>query len=826
MYGKLGVNNKQRAILRAGELGLLETLLPAASLPPGPPKAAHNLPLPLTSFIGRKQDIQAVKHHLTSHRSGRLLTLTGAGGSGKTRLALHVSAKLLSAFPGGVWFIALAPLADPTRVPHSLLSTLGLNERADRSAIALLTDFLQPKQTLLILDNCEHLLHACAQLAEALLRACPTLHILATSREALGLPGERPYLVPTLTTPDPKRATLDALPHYEAVQLFVERAQTALPGFALTHANALAVAQICHQLDGIPLALELAAARVKTLRAEQIAARLKPGFRLLVGGARTALPRHQTLHALIDWSHDQLSAPERTLLRRLAVFVGGWTLEAAEAVGVGGEVEAEAVLELLTQLANKSLLIVKREPGHEARYRMLETIRQYARERLSEAGDEAQTRRHLDFFLLWAERIEPSVRGPQQIEWLDQIEAEHDNLRAALEWSLSRADSGEASLRLAGALGFFWNDRGYRSEGRAWLARALARPDASSAKAARAKALCVAGFLARPQGDVTTAKALLEESVRLWQALGAAGQNGLARALGTLSEAVRELGDPATARATAAESVALFREQADHWGLAYALSNLGMALREQEDFALARSAIQEGLTLWRDLEDDWGMRLATHRLGEVALRQGAYKEATHYFIETMALARKLSDQQETAWALHNLGIAALCLDERGQARAFIEEGFGLFRELGDRYGIARSLYLLGLLAQFEGDNARAKLCLIQVLALAREVSPLSLRADSLMGAAGVAAADGQGRRAARLLGAAEAQLAASASYWDAAERRYVERAAASALAQLGEAAFAEARAEGRAMTFEQAVESATDEVTDVADARIQSQRHN
>ena len=351
-----------------------------------------NLPIPLTSFIGREKEIETVKHLLASHGGGRLLTLTGAGGSGKTRLALEVAAKLRDVFPDGVWFIDFAPLTDPALVPQSLLTTLGLSEQAGRSTLTIVSDFLQPKRALLILDNCEHLIQACAQLAETLLRACPTLHILATSREALSVAGERLYLVPTLTTPDPAQADLDTLPQYEAVRLFVERAQTALPGFSLTADNTLAVAQVCHQLDGIPLALELAAARVKALRVEQIAARLAAHeqFRLLTAGSRTALPRHQTLHALIDWSYNLLSEDERLVLQRLSVFAGGCTLEAAEAVCVGEGVEADAVLDLMTQLVNKSLLISEREQGQRARYRMLETIRQYARERLIEAGEGEQ----------------------------------------------------------------------------------------------------------------------------------------------------------------------------------------------------------------------------------------------------------------------------------------------------------------------------------------------------------------------------------------------------------------------------------------------------
>jgi predicted ATPase/transcriptional regulator with XRE-family HTH domain len=791
-----------------GERSVDGLQLPSQSLNPFPPP--HNLPSQLTSFIGREKEIETVKQLIAPHGRGRLLILTGAGGSGKTRLALQVAHATLDVFPDSVWFIDFASLTDPALVPQSLLTTLGLSEQAGRSNLAIVSNFLQPKRALLILDNCEHLIQACAQLAETLLRTCPALHILATSREALGIAGETPYLVPTLTTPDPAQADLDSLTQYEAVQLFVERAQTALPGFALTADNTLAVAQVCQQLDGIPLALELAAARVKALRVEQIAARLAEHeqFRLLTTGSRTALPRHQTLHALIDWSHDLLLEPERVLFRRLAVFTGGWTLEAAEAVCVGKAVEANAVLDLMTQLVNKSLIIIERAQGQEARYRLLETIRQYANERLLKAGEVERLRnRHFDFFLRWAERVEPLVRGPQQLTWLDLLEADNDNLRAALEWSLAQAEHGEASLRLAGALLMFWSRRGHMSEGHAWLSRALVSQNAPSAGTARAKALYVAGTLAQRQGS-NTAKALLEESAGVWQALGSAGKNGLAYALATLSEAMQQGGEGVTARSLASEAVRLFREQDDRWGLAFALSHLGLAIRDQEDFALARSVLNESVAIWRNLGDLWGLKLATRSLGFVAMRQGDYEVTQSHFADCLAIARKLGDQEAVAIALYGLGRATLNMGDRVQAKIYFAESYSLFGESDNKSWQADCLYCLGLLAQFEGDHQQAKIFHKQVLALAHEVGPAWLRADALMGLAGVAAANGLARRAGRLLGAADAQLEACTSYWDAAESRIVERAIASAVAQLGEAAFAVVRAEGRTMAFEQAADYA------------------
>jgi predicted ATPase/DNA-binding CsgD family transcriptional regulator len=808
VYGKLGVNNKQRAILRAGELGLLETPSPLISVNSSP---KYNLPSPLTSFIGREEGIETIKHLVATHRGSRLLTLTGAGGSGKTRLALEAAAKLYNDFPDGVWFIEFAPLTDPTLVLQSVLTTLGLSEQAGRSTLDIVSGFLQSKRVLLILDNCEHLIHACAQLVETLLRACPTLHILATSREALSVPGEALYLVPALTTPNPAQADLDTLSQYEAVRLFVERAQTVLPGFALTADNTTAVAQVCHQLDGIPLAIELAAARVKALRVEQIATRLAEHdqFHLLTVGSRTALPRHQTLHALIDWSYDLLRENERLLLQRLSVFSGGWTLDAAEVVCLGEGIEAEDVLDLMTELVNKSLVISEREQGREARYRMLETIHQYASERLLEAGEGEQARkRHFEFFLQLAEQAEPFVRGPQLPVYLNGLESDHDNLRTALEWSLSQADYGETSLRLAGALFSFWEQRGYISEGRAWLARTIANPAAPSVGAALAKALYGAGCLAGVDGGSVEAKTLLEESVKLWRVLGSAGLTGLAHTLSNLGQITRNLGDPATARVLINEAIILFREQDERWGLAWALSYMGMAVRDQEDFALASSLVEESITLWRDLGNPLGLGSAIRGRGNIAMRQGNYELAQRAFVDSLAITRKLGNKNAVANSLIDLCQATLCLDDRIQAKTYIQESYDLIRESGNKSWVVDCFYYFGLLAGFDGDNQQAKMFLKQVLVLARPGGSIWQRANALMGLAGVAAADGQALRAAKLLGAADTQIEAGASYWDAAESRFIQRAETSAMAQLGEAAFAKARAEGQAMTLEQAADYA------------------
>ena len=502
----------------------LPTDFPPLKTPGGFP---NNLPAQLTSFVGREREMDEVRELLGNTR---LLTLTGPGGTGKTRLSLQVAQVVLQGFSDGVWLVELAPLTDPGLIPQTIASVFNLREVPDAPLLDVLTNYLRAKQLLLILDNCEHLITACAQLSADLLSACPQLTIIASSREALGISGETAYRVPSLSLPAPAQVTCEAVMESEAGQLFVERARAVQAHFRLTDSNASAVAQICQQLDGIPLALELAAARVPVFSAEEIAARLDDRFKLLTGGSRAALERHQTLRALIDWSYDLLSDEERAPFRQLSVFAGGWTFEAAQAICYEFD-----PLNLLTQLVNKSLVMVDSDAYAEGtRYRLPETIRQYARDKLLESGEAEQARdRHLDFFLGFAERAEPKLRNAEKIEWLERVETEHDNLRAALAWSLESSKSDRA-LRLAGALAFFWVDRGYWSESQRWLEDALAlseREQSSKAaagnyiathteKAQRAKALLGVTWPQFATLNLADAHRTIEESLRLWRELG------------------------------------------------------------------------------------------------------------------------------------------------------------------------------------------------------------------------------------------------------------------------------------------------------------------
>jgi predicted ATPase/class 3 adenylate cyclase len=618
----------------------------------------NNLPPQLTSFIGRETEMAEVKRLLAGTR---LLTLTGAGGSGKTRLALQVAADLLDDYTDGVWFVELATLTEPSLVPQRVASVLGVREQQGRPLLDTLADALRPKKLLILLDSCEHLLQGCVDLVSRLLLSCPGVKLLATSREALNATGEASWTVPLLSAPDPRspevtHADPAKLNGYEAVRLFVDRARLSKSDFALTERNGAAVAQICHRLDGIPLGIELAAARVKVLSVEQIASRLDDRFRLLTGGSRMVLPRHQTLRAAIDWSFDLLSDQERLLLRRLSVFAG-WTLEAAEKVCQGEGIEGWEVLELQAHLVEKSLVLVEEGPGGEARYRLLGTIRQYARDRLIEAGEAAAVRdRHRNWFLELAERAATELRGPEQALWLDRLEQEHDNLRAALEWSQGSEEAGDAGLRLAGSLYRFWYVRGYLAEGRQWLEEALVK-SGGAAGPARGRALHGAGYLAWSQGDFQRASPLLEESLTIYRQLG--DKRGLARTLNSVGVMALELGQEERARSLWEEGLAMAREIAATELVTTLLNNLGETARIRGDFERARALYQESLELGGGALTD--MRATClGNLGLVASAQSDWDAARSFFLESVTLTRKLGDKANMACCLEGLaGVYAM-----------------------------------------------------------------------------------------------------------------------------------------------------------------------
>jgi predicted ATPase/class 3 adenylate cyclase/Flp pilus assembly protein TadD len=695
----------------------------------------HNLPTPLTSFIGREKEIIEIKHLFSSVR---LLTLIGPGGTGKTRLAVQVATELLNTFPDGVRFVELAPVADPTHLPQSIAATLGLHEEPGYALTKTITDYLRPKSLLLILDNCEHLILACAQLAATLLQHCPKLKIMVSSREALGIGGELPFQVPSLTLPptSPRHLPpIETLTQYEAVRLFIERATSALPNFAVTNQNAPILAQICHQLDGIPLALELAAARIKTLRVEQIAERLDDRFRLLRDSSRSAIPRQQTLKALIDWSHNLLSADEQTLFRRLSVFSGGWTLEAAEGVcGPGGQAHLSDVLDLLAQLVNKSLVVIERTPGEEIRYHFLETIRQYAREKLLEAGEgEAVRHSHWAFFTTLAEVGEFQIRGAGQQQWLHKLDVEHDNIRIALDWALQKSHpdspwlpsqeppTAAYGLRLAVSLWWFWFLRGYASEGRGWLETLLERANANPAVPTifRAKAMSRIGFLAFIQGSYEKAVALAREATTLCQESG--DREGLAISLFVMGNVLRSLGKHEQSETAFQQSLALFQELKNEWGIALIIHMLGWTAFIKNDMGRAEALGRESLNLRRQLGVKIGMASSLDLLAAVARSLGDYEQAARLLEESLSLSRELKSRPVTAMSLRQLGYVAGQIGNYNQAIDLYEEALALNQELGDRSEMATLLLNLGIIAWRQGNYEKATAVLEQSQRIRQEI---------------------------------------------------------------------------------------------------------
>lgn len=767
-----------RRIFQLVIAGLPETFPPLKSLDALP----NNLQIQLTSFIGRETEMAEIKRLL---KGTRLLTLTGPGGTGKTRLALQVAADLLETFDDGVWQIELASLKDPALVPQVVSTTLGLREQPSQPILDVLTDYLRPKSLLLLLDNCEHLIDACAHLADKLLRACPHLTILATSREPLGIAGETAWSVPALSLPDPHQMSADALTQYESAQLFIDRAAHILPGFSATEQNARSIAQICQRLDGIPLAIELAAARVKLLKVESIAARLDDRFNLLTGGGRTTLPRHQTLRAAMDWSYDLLPEDSQLLFRRLAVFAGGFTLEAAEAVCSDELLPSDSQLELLARLVDRSLVIVDQLADSE-RYRMLETIREYAGEKLLESGEPEQLRnRHLDYFLAFAEKAEMQLEGSERIVWLNRLEREHDNLRAALDWSRTSEDRARLGLRLAGSLGAFWDSRGYLREGRERLSEALARVPASERTAERAKALYAAGELAYLQSDYPATRPLLGESISIYRELGPSGRLGVGHSLILLGDMLTEVGDYVTASTVLNEGLEIMRELKNERGIAVGLWQLGWCALRIGEYGKAVPYFEESLPFYRKAGNLDGMAIVLSGWGEVLLRQGDYARATALLEESLELRRELKDNWGIAASLGSLGWVELLRGDLEQAFTTLKESLKLRRDMGDKGGIAWCLERLAEVALTEGLHE----------------SPSPHYEDL--------------RRATRLFAAAACVRAPLGSTIDLVDQPEHERQLALLRTQLDNNAgsariglFETAWAEGQAMNLEQAVEYA------------------
>ena len=668
----------------------------------------NNLPLQLTSFIGRERELAEAKQKL---EGARLLTLIGPGGTGKTRLSLQLAVDIVPNFRDGVWLVELAPLADASLILQSVASILGVREQRGMPLLDIVLNFLRAKNLLLILDNCEHLIESCAQLTDQFLRISPNIKIIASSREALGINGETIYRVPSLSLPDQAKVTREALEGFESIQLFVERARAANPNFDLTENNASSIAQICRRLDGIPLALELAAARVKVFSAEQIATRLDDRFRLLTGGSRTALPRQQTLRALIDWSHDMLSEEERALLRRLSVFADGWTFEAAEAMCP--DIDA---MELLTQLINKSLVIVD-DQVEEPRYRLLETVRQYARDKLLEAGEAEQMRdQHLAYFHDLAVKAEPRLYGSEALKWVNRLEAEHDNLRTAMEWGLEKRLI--STLEMCVALHPFWFRRGLEAEGLLIVEEALSRIHTLPRQEGEAKrqqitlianAWLAMGLLAFSRGDNSQAIAANEIAANLARQLG--DKSLLARALGFEASGRMVTGEVEGLDASIQQGVAAARESGDDFAHGMMLGMFASRMMMSGyDFEAANVYSDEALALLRKSDNRWGLTMILMSLGMAARYQGRMEEARSNLSVCLPIFHQIGDQHRANMIVSELAHIDRIegrYDLAAQAyRATITE----WERLGHRAAVANQLECFAFIAKrYEEAERAAKL---------------------------------------------------------------------------------------------------------------------
>ncbi len=764
----------------------------------------NNLPVQLTPFIGREQELSGVQR-LLDREDVRLLTLTGPGGAGKTRLSLQVAAEVSERFADGVFFVNLAPVSDGALVIPTIAQTLDIREGTGQPSLERLREVLQQKQMLLLLDNFEQVMSASGEVAE-LLAACPRLKALVTSREVLHVRAEREFSVPPMTLPDLKNLPdLATLSHNAAVTLFLQRAQAVKPDFELTNANARAIAEICVRLDGLPLAIELAAARVKLLPPQALLSRLDQRLAVLTGVSRDVPARQQALRNTIAWSYNLLDAAEQRLFRRLSVFVGGCTLEAAEAVWAapGNGDGAGQVLDTIASLIDKSLLQQAEQEGEEPRFVMLETIREYGMERLAANGEmEAIREAHAEYYLTLAERAEPELAGPQQAVWLERLEREYDNLRAVMEWSFERgASEPEVTLRLAAALRRFWEVRAHWNDGRNFLERGLAVSKMVAAPV-QLKALKAAAHLAYVQGDVDRAEALSEECLARCRELG--DRVGIALSLRLLGMIAEWRSSFVVASARTEESLELFKEAGDNEGIAWSLANLANIASLQGEYARAISLQEDALVLFKALGNIEGIALLLCGLARVLFISKGDSARVHTLLEeSLALCRKVGHKDGLVWALNLLGEVFLQQGDAIEARALLEENVALSREIGHRQGTAQSLTLLGRVAASQGDYAAAHTLFEESFEVTKKLGDKLYLASNLEGLAVVAVAQGEPLRAARLWGAAEALREVIGAPIPPVERVDYDHSVATARAQCGEKAFAAAWAEGRGMTPEQ-----------------------
>jgi predicted ATPase/DNA-binding CsgD family transcriptional regulator len=794
IFRKLGVSNRMQAVNLAAEQGLLEQEFVSRE---GSNIQADNLPSQLTSFVGRLVEIEKLKQLL---KSRRLVVLTGSGGCGKTRLALQVVAEFSDHYRDGVWLVELAPLNDPNLVADAIIQALKVQIGGDTAPEETLKRFLASKHLLLLLDNFEHLLEASPLVAE-LLAVAPQLTVLATSRERLHLYGEQEYPVHPLQLPARDHLeSLEKLLSYEAIDLFVQRAQLAQPDFELTAENAAFVAQICTQLNGIPLAIELAAARVNIFSSAQIATRLGDCLDLLTGGSRTALPHHKTIRASIDWSWNLISDSERTLLRRLTVFAGGWTLEAAEAVCSAAGVEARQVLELMTRLVAKSLIIANRKAGRVQRFNLHETIRQYAHEKLVAAGEEGDIRnRHLKYFLERSARIESGLYGPQYVEWFAEADDERDNIRVVLEYASQ--ENMEAGLVISGRLHEYWNNVDQRA-GKFWLTEFIQKTQAQDYPRARARALLALGWIIVCLQQFLKVLSIGQECLDLYRLCG--DQHGEADALLLLGYDLQLLNQRGSANEHYEQALVLSRSLGDARRQAFALYNLGS---DRPDLQFAYW--EEAMDLYRQAGDLYNLESLLYQTARAhILMTGAIAKAQQYVDEAERLSSLTSVNKRgilgyyAGWAKSTL---ALMRSDYEAAYAQLQEVAAFTQESGDRMGYLWTRAFMGTVALRAGNLMEAHQIFIKTAQSFQKNGNTIGVTYALEGLAGVYAAAGKPELAARLIGWADASRAKIINPRPFLEQVNVDKDVAAIITRTGASAYQVAYGSGRDMTMDQAV---------------------
>lgn len=679
----------------------------------------NNLPVRSSPLVGREKEVKACLN-LLRQKNVRLLTLVGPGGTGKTRLALQVAAEILEEFSDGVFAVGLAPIKDPSVVASTIAAALGVREAGGQHLTDTLKDYLRDKQMLLLLDNFEQLLEA-APLVWELLATAPRLKVLATSRASLGLSAEHEYFVPPMSLPDPDTAaTVETASQYEAVALFVASATAVKPDFRLTPENAAAVTQICVRLEGLPLAIELAAARVKVLPPQALLARLESRLKLLTGGARDLPARQQTMRDTLAWSYDLLDPGEQAVFRRLSVFSRGCTMEAAEVLcDFEG---APDVLDAISSLVNKSLMRQMPNVGHEnsdTRFSMLEIIREFGLEQLEQSGERDMVREeHARFFVALAEKAEPELAGPREAEWLERLDAEQDNMRAVLEWANERGEA-ELALRLASSLWRFWYMRSNLSEGRKWLIGLLGLPQARAKTPLRAKALNGGGNMVYNQGDYDAAQMLHEESLAISREMG--DERGIAGSLNNLGLIARSRGDYARARALFEEARETNKRMGNRNWEAINLNNLGTVLHQQGDYEQAYALEEQSLALFTSMGDQSGIAMALGDLGRIVSDQGKYAQARDFYHRSLIIQKRLGDKRNIAALQEAIGVVAAKQGDFAEAQRLCEQSLAMFREMGDKRGIGTSLHQLGNVYLHRGQYDKARACYEESLAIRRQL---------------------------------------------------------------------------------------------------------